>query len=63
VQNGRTASKRLFAIDAQSFIYLTNRGGVERRHAAKNAREPGGSMRGAQSGNPNRSGHYLTVRR
>jgi hypothetical protein len=44
-------------------FYLTNRGGVECRHAAKNAREPGGSMRGARSGNPNRSSHYLTVRR
>jgi len=41
-----------------------DRGGVECRHAAQNAREPGALlMEGTQSGNPERSGHYLTVRR
>jgi hypothetical protein len=63
VQNERSAAAALFGIEPQSFNHLANRGGVECRHAAWNAREPGGSVGGAQSGNPRRSGHYLTVRK
>ena len=44
-------------------VVSCNRGGVERRHAAWDAREPGGDVRAPVSGNPGRSGHYLTVRR
>jgi hypothetical protein len=41
-QNKGAAAVALFAIEPQSFNYLANRGGVECRHAAGNAREPGG---------------------
>jgi hypothetical protein len=43
-------------------MFPTIRGGVERRHAAWHAREPGegGTIPERKS---DRSGHYLTVRR
>jgi hypothetical protein len=44
VQNERSAAAALFGIEPQSFNHLANRGGVECRHAAWNAREPGGSV-------------------